>query len=121
MSFENIWEKDGVYRKYANSVDGDEVTKAMEEVHANVLFDSISYVINDYLDVSDYDITTTDVITLAALDRAAALSNPNIKIAFVLTESAALVLAKLYGDLINKSPYISETFTSVEEARAWAI
>ena len=121
MPFENIWEERGVYRKYHENVSSQEICDAMEDVHGHKLFDSIRYVINDYLDVTEFDVTTYDIITLAALDRAAALSNPHIKIAIVATESTIHMLANLYGDLIAASPYKSEIFTNLDEARAWVI
>ena len=120
MSYENIWEKKGVYRKYSHCVTSKEISQAMEDVHGHALFYSIRYVINDYLDVTESDITTADVITLAALDKAAALINPNIKVAIVATEPTIQKLAVLYGDLISHSPYSSEVFTNLDEARIWA-
>jgi len=56
MSYENIWEKKGVYRKYSDYVHGDEMIKAMEDVHGHELFDFINYVINDFLHVTEHDI-----------------------------------------------------------------
>ena len=120
MPFENIWEENGVYRKYHDRVNGEEVCQAMEDVHGHELFDSVRYVINDYLNITECDLTTSDIVSLAALDRAAALSNPHIKIAIVATESTIHMLAKLYGDLIDASPYTSEVFTNLDEARVWA-
>jgi len=119
MSYENIWEKKGVYRKYSDYVHGDEMIKAMEDVHGHELFDFINYVINDFLHVTEHDINRSDVITLAALDKAAALTNPNIKVAIVATIPTIKVLASLYGDLMNDSPYMSKIFTNLDEARTW--
>lgn len=120
MPFENIWEESGVYRKYHSQVTGNEISQAMEEVHGHELFDSIRYVINDYLNVIECTVTAADVVTLAALDKAAALSNPNIKIAIVATDSIIHLLANLYGDLIEDSSYTSKVFTNLDEARVWA-
>lgn len=119
MSYENIWEKRGVYRKYSSGINGEELIHAMEDVHGHALFDSIFYVINDFLHVTEFDIKTADVITLAAIDKAAALTNPHIKIAIVATLPIIQTLAKLYGDLISQSPYTSEIFTNIDEARVW--
>lgn len=120
MAYENIWEKNGVYRKYSNNVTGEDIRQAMEEVHGHRLFDSIHYVINDFLDIKECNLSTTEVVAFAALDRAAALTNPNINIAIVATEKTIQTLATLYGDLISRSPYSSEVFINLEEARNWA-
>ena len=120
MPFENVWEDNGVYRKYHGRVNAEEILQAMNDVHGHKMFDSIRYVINDFLNVTECDIAASDVLSLAALDRAAALTNPNIKIAMVATETIIQMFANLYGDLIAKSPYTSEVFTDLEEAKIWA-
>lgn len=120
MSYKHVWEDKGLYRKYSGRVSGKEITQAVEEVHGHALFDSIRYVINNCLDVTQTDITSSEVTVLAALDKAAARSNPNIKIAIVATDSTIQKLAELYGDLIKHSPYTSKIFTNLDEARAWA-
>ena len=120
MPFENVWEENGVYRKYHDHVSGKEILQAMEDVHGHKLFDSIRYVVNDFLNVTECELTASDVVTLAALDRAAALSNPHIKIAIVATEPTIQMFANLYGDLMESSPYTSKVFTDLDEAKIWA-
>lgn len=119
MSYEHIWEKNGVYRKYSGSTNGEEIIQAMADVHGHALFDSIRYVINDLLHITEHNISSKDIITIAAIDKAAAISNPNIKIAIVATMPTLQMLASLYGDLISVSPYTSEIFTNLDEARNW--
>lgn len=121
MSYKNIWEKDGVYRKYTKCITGIDIINAMGEVHGHELFDSISYVINDFLDVTEMELTPVEIKTLAAIDKAAALSNPNIKIALVATKPTIQSMAEMYGDFMSESPYISEVFTELNEARKWII
>lgn len=119
MSYENIWEKNGVYRKYNNGINGKELIQAAEDVLGHKLFDSIRYVINDLLHVTEHDVKTSDVLTLAEMDRAAVIINPDIKVAIVATILTIKILASLYGDLMSHSPYPSEIFSSLDEARAW--
>ena len=121
MSYSNIFEKNGVYRQYNQCVTGEEILQAMEEVHSHVLFDSIRYILNDFLNVTECTLSTSDIVTFAALDRAAALSNPNIKIAIIATEKTIQMLAELYGDLIGRSPYTSKVFANINDARLWAV
>ena len=119
MSYENIWEKNGVYRKYHNGINGKQLIQASEDVLGHELFDSIRYVINDILDVTEHDVKTSDIITIAAMNRAAALTNPHIKVAIVASMPTVKVLASLYGDLMSQSSYPSKIFTSLDEARIW--
>lgn len=119
MSIKNIWEKSGVYRKYNDRINGEDIIQATEEVHSHALFDTFRYVINDLLQVTEHDVTSKDIITLAAIDKAAALTNPNIKIAIVATMPTIQMLASLYGDLTSNSPYKTEIFMNLDEARIW--
>ena len=121
MPYENIWEKDGVYRKYTQCITGIDIINAMGEVHGHELFDSISYVINDFLDVSEMELTPVEIKTLAAIDKAAALSNPNIKIALVASKPTIQAMAEMYGDFMSESPYISQVFTDLNEAKKWIV
>lgn len=121
MPYKNIWERDGVYRRYSNSITGKEVLQAVQDVHGHELFDSIRYVINDFLEVTKHDVSLHDIKSLAAIDKAAALTNPNIKIAIVTTMPTIQTLSSLYGELINKSPFTCKIFSCLDEARKWVI
>ncbi len=119
MPYNNFWEKNGVYRKYNNYITGTEILQAIEDVHNDIRFDSISYVINDLLNVSKYDISDKDIKTIAVIDSAAALSNENIKVAIVATQTDFEEMYPLYNELASKSSFAHEIFTSLAEARNW--
>lgn len=120
MSYENIWEKDGVYRKYSNCITGKEILQAVQDVHGSAQFDSICYVINDLLDVTEHDISHKEIKTIVAINRAAALTNPNIKVAVVATIPTIQDMVSLYCELMNNTPFSCEEFTKLEDARKWA-
>ena len=119
MSYENIWEDDGVYRKYNDFITGPELLQAIEDVHGHAKFDSISYVINDLLDVTEHGVTDYDLKRIAAIDSVAARSNPGIKIAVVSTMADIRDMALTYGELVKDTTYICEIFSSMDEAREW--
>ena len=119
MSYENIWEKSGVYRKYYNGINGKELIQAIEDVLSHKLFNTVNYVINDMLQVTEHDVTTADVITLSKMDREAVLINPSIKVAIVATVPTIKVLASLYGDLMSNTPYPCKIFDNIDDARVW--
>lgn len=119
MSYENIWEKHGVYRKYNGRVTGKEMRQAVEEVEGDARFESVRYVISDFLDVTEQDISPRDIEIIAAIDKAAAITNPDIKIAVVATTLAIQNMASMYIDLADDIPFVSKMFTSLDEAREW--
>ena len=121
MPYENIWGERDVYRKYNGCVTGKEIINATEEVERDERFDSIRYIINDFLDVTEQVVTSHEIKIIAAIDKAASLSNPNIKIAIVATRKVIQYLAILYCDLTEDSPYQTRVFTNIEEAREWIL
>jgi hypothetical protein len=120
MSYENIWEKRGVYRKYSGRVTGKEILRAVQAVEGDARFESVRYVINDFLDVTEQDISPEDIKIIAAIDNAAALTNPDIRVAVVATMEAIQKMAALYIELSIETPYLCEMFTSLSEGRGWA-
>ncbi|NIX00504.1 MAG: hypothetical protein GWN13_20085, partial [Phycisphaerae bacterium] len=88
--------KQGVYRKVTGSITGAEYISAVEEVSSAPSFETIRYVINDLLEVTEQNLTTDDIEYMAAIDSAASKTNPNIVIAIIATEKQIQALAKLY-------------------------
>lgn len=119
MSYENIWEKQGVYRKYNGRVTGKEIRQAVEEVEGDARFESVRYVISDFLDVTEQDISPQDIEIIAAIDKAAAITNPDIKVAVVATSQAIQGMASMYCELSDDIPFPCKLFTNLEEAREW--
>jgi hypothetical protein len=117
MPFVIHWETQGVYRKYHGHVGGDELLASIQHIEADDRFDHIRYVINDFLAVAGHDVSTAKLRLIAAIDKAATLSNPNIRVAIVTTGAPILTLAQHY--VAAAPPYPTEIFPSVAAARAW--
>ena len=64
-----------MYRKYNDRVTGKEIRRAIEEVEGDARFELVRYVISDFLDVTEQDVTPRDIEIIAAIDHAAALTN----------------------------------------------
>jgi hypothetical protein len=120
MAFENYWERNGVTRTFNGFVDGQQVLDSIVEIGEDSRFDSVRYVINDFLNVVDIDISDRDVFRIAAIDRGASITNPNIRIAVVTNDNHMRDLAQRYGELMKDSPYQTLLFESIDAAREWA-
>jgi hypothetical protein len=117
MAFVIHWEQHGVYRKYHDHVGGDELLASIQRIEADGRFDQIRYVINDFLGVAGHDVSAEKLRLIAAIDKAAALSNPNIRVAIVAASGPILALAQRYTAAVP--PYPTEIFPSLAAARAW--
>ncbi len=118
MAFQNHWEKRGVYRKYDGAISGHDLRLAVREVEGDARFDEIRYVINDFSTVTEQSINKQDIEEIAALDYAAAFSNPYIRLAIVTDDPSIQALAELYVER-NDSPYPAQIFSELDSARAW--
>lgn len=119
MSYKNIWEEHGVYRKYNDKVTGKEIRQAIEEVEGNVRFELVRYVISDFLEVTEQNVTPRDIEIFAAIDKAASITNPDIKVAIVATDEAIQSMASMYINLAIDIPFNCKIFTDLDEAREW--
>ena len=119
MPYKHTWEPYGIYRKFDGELTGKEFLQAVQEVEGDSRFDSIRYVINDYLDTANIEISTNEVNLIAAIDNAAYISNPNIVIAQVTTNPIMEKIIAIYTQTPVKSPYLSINFSYLEEAREW--
>jgi hypothetical protein len=117
MAYSIHWEPIGVYRKYRGHVTGDELLASIQLVESDARFDALRYAINDCLDVESFDISDSAIRKIAAIDQAAALSNPNIRVAVVATDQQIHALAQLYA--AQQPTYPTAIFHELDTARLW--
>ena len=121
MAYQNIWETDGVHRCFSEEVDGRQLFSTVAAVEADERFDFIDYVINDFSCVSQFSISEDELVKLAAIDRAAALSNSSIVLAVVAPTKEIRFWAELYGSFVAGVGYHYALFTNLEQAREWVV
>lgn len=119
MPFEILWQPpEGLIKRHFNHVTGKEVLDANVLAEADVRFDNLHYVINDFLDCTGLTVSPDDIEEIAAIDNAASGSNPKIRIAIVATHPDVLAVANSY---INHQlrTFAIRTFRSMDDAYAW--
>lgn len=70
--------------------------------------------------MTEQDISPQDIEIIAAIDKVAAVTNPDIKVAVVATMAAIQDMAPLYCELSENIPFPCKLFTNLDEAREWA-
>jgi hypothetical protein len=119
VAYQIHWEEQGAYKEFSGHLTGAELLRSVSLIHGDRRFDDLRYVINDFLAVDTVEVTEDDVCYIAAIDGAAARSNPNIRIALVVTEAQGTALPMCYA----ASPWTlfpTRIFHSLDEARSWA-
>lgn len=118
MPYALVWEPNGVTKRYFGRLTIFDLVSATEEAERDARFDTLRFAINDFLAIESLDVTEAGVKRLSAVDAAAALTNPRIKIAVVTRDERIKALTKLYAGPAS-APFPTECFETVDDARAW--
>lgn len=119
MNFEIVWEPPrGVVKRHFGHVTGNDVLAANTKTEADPRFDSLRYVINDFLGCTGVSVSSAELEEIAAIDRAAALINPNISLAMVAVLPEIVAAANAYAN-DTLTIYPTRVFCSMADARAW--
>lgn len=118
MPFEIVWEPHGAYRKFYGFVTAPEFKRSIERLHNDLHFDTLKYVINDFLEVQGHEIAEADITMFAALWVGASFSNPNVRIATVSTDEKIMALMQDYASFHLKPSHLGN-FSGVADARKW--
>jgi hypothetical protein len=116
MPYSMSWEEKGVYKQFTGHVSYQEFARSQELVLSDYRSDDIRYVINDFLEIEGYSITTDQAEYLAVFNRGSSFSNPRIRVACVTTDVKIIVLIRLVSVL---SSYELKTFPTLAAARDW--
>lgn len=121
MSYENRWEGQGLYRLYTDKISGKEVLESNLSIQGDSRFDDIRFIVNDFTNITEFEISEYDISKIVAIDNAAAKSNANIKIAIAATNADLLEWIRLYSEKMENSLYKNiRVFDTVDEAYKWA-
>jgi hypothetical protein len=118
MSYEILWEPQGAVKRFWGLVSSDDMLRSVIESEADARFDSLRFVINDFLAVTQISFDSHVVDDIAVMDMGASKTNAAIKIAIVATAPELVELCRQYAE----SPlnvYPTEFFATLDEARAW--
>ncbi len=121
MAYQNKWDEKGLCRVFTEKVSGDEILDANLTLHGDSRFDDISYIINDFTQIIEFEVSGMDIVKVATIDNVAALSKARLKIAIVATIESLLDWVNLYCERMADSPYECEIFTNFDDAYQWAL
>jgi hypothetical protein len=120
MSYKTTWVGDeGLYVRYSGQSSVQEVAEYGRDVQADPRFDDLRFVLNDFRACTSMAFDPLRVEALAASDRGASVTNPNICI-LVLTDS---VEVKAFVDAyraVGLQTFPIEVFSKVEDVEACA-
>lgn len=118
MGYALQWEDRGVVKQYFGHVSSEELLAPVIATEADERFDSLRYVINDFLEATSIAFTQADIDAIAAYDMGAAATNPHIKVAVVAAQPEVIELVRRYMQAAARA-YPTRIFSTMVEARAW--
>jgi len=119
MPHTNIWESEGLYRKFTGEISGEEILDSNFELHIDPGFQEIKYIINDFSEVTGHTIENTHTKVYASTDDIVSQTKGELKIALVVTDTALISLAKTYREHMMDKVFECEIFQTIEDARKW--
>ena len=119
MSYELVWEPDGVIKEFSGVVSAREFIEAVENVQGDYRFDDVRYVINDFLAVTKHELSEDVLTEVAVLQYGAYASNPNCRIVFVTTDQELSARIRNTPAVAGLISYQTEVFPTVSTARDW--
>jgi hypothetical protein len=119
MAYTIEWKKSGVQTSFYGNVTGAEILGHNRELHGDERFDSVRFIVGDFLDAQHVSITLEEVREIAALDNVAAQSNPRIKVAIVSISETIDTGGAVYKEDNVDSPWETESFRTMEQALDW--
>lgn len=119
MPYEVNWmHPNGLIKRHFGHVTGKEVLEANEQAESDSRYDSLRYVINDFLDCTGLTVLPNEIDEISAIDKAASTSNPNIRIAIVATNPEVLAAANTYANN-PLAAFTIRLFNSMQDAESW--
>ena len=118
LGYELRWEANGVVKRYFGHVVHGELLAPVLTTESDERFDTLRFVINDFLDVQGISFEQAEIEDIAALDTGAAATNARIKVAIVTADPQVIDLAQRYMEAAAGA-YPTAVFATMEEARAW--
>ena len=119
MSYTNTWETGGLYRKFTDTISGDEILKSNFELHTDPKFQEIKYIINDFMEVTGHSIQASQTKVYAVTDDMISKTKGKLKIALVVTQDPLIALANSYREEMIGKLFECEIFHTIEDAREW--
>lgn len=119
IPFTNKWTETGVERVATGKVTGEEIIQSSFDLYGDERFDRLKYGFVDFTQAESFEITDGEVKAVAYMDKAAAKSNPNLKIAIVAPQDVMNQLANAYATYAEESPWETGVFDTLAQARQW--
>ena len=113
------WESNGLYRNFTGVISGEEILESNFELQREPNFKCIDYIINDFRDVTGFEIKEAHTKAYAETDEIASYTKGNLKVAIVVTQEPLIALANNYREEMISKKFECDIFKTLSDARKW--
>ncbi|MDH5425516.1 MAG: hypothetical protein OEY29_11005 [Gammaproteobacteria bacterium] len=121
MSYQLIWNEKGATAEFKGTINLLELKEILSQFYGSPKFDEIRYLIINLLEVDKLEITDSNFRLVGAMDAAAAISNPHIKIAVITENKKVLELFESYEKGASSSSWEVKYFPNLNNANNWLL
>lgn len=118
MPYQLHIEPEGVRINWCGHVRGQDMIRFLAHIHGHEAFDGLRYKLHDFSACTGLSFASEEIEEIAALDAAAAYTNPRIRIAIVSGHPRVARGIAHYAQL-GLSPFVIRQFASIHNARVW--
>jgi hypothetical protein len=120
MAYKIIWEEKGILVKHSGTVDEQEVMMINNIMYGDVRFETITYQISDYSDVTNNLITPTDAKVIGTLDRTSSRwTSKRMKNVVVSKDEKFIPIVRTYFREFEGTEWKCRIFETLEMAYEW--
>lgn len=119
MAYSYEWKEWGLHFRFTGRVTGREIHQGTRGLHGDARFDDLVCVVVDFSEAESFDVTEQEIKEIAYIDRAAAKSNPNLRMAIVAHQKIIKELSNFYAKHGESSPWEIRVFDTPQEAKKW--
>lgn len=119
MSYKVTWEECNPTMSFSGSVVWREILAAYQEILGSACFDSIEYIIADYMDVTVFIGSEADMIHLETIVLSSTRWNNHVKNAQIAKLDNAVKLIHHYLKKMENSGWSCRLFSDREKAKKW--
>ena len=120
MASKIIWEENGILVKHSGTVTNEEVMEINDIMYGDKRYESITYQIADYTEVTNNLLTAANAKVIGTLDRTSSVwSSKRMRLAVVTTDEKFVPIVKTYFKEFEKTDWEGRIFDTLEMAYDW--
>ena len=100
-------------------VTGTDIIEANKEIYGNESFSRQRYQIVDRTNCEKFQVNNDEIQIIAAQDKAAAKTNPNIIIALISTSDLQYGISRMYQAHVGENGFLTKIFRDRKSAEKW--